>query len=88
MSMQDDILAAMRIAEPVYSASTTEWRLSNSRFHGPQHQIIQPENHMVSDFHSPSQSVLLCKWVHLLTFFLTNRRSSMIFDGIIVRASS
>ena len=87
MSMQDDILAAMRIAEPVYSAST-EWRLSNSCYDIPRHQIILPENHMVSDRESPSQSVLLCKWVHLLTFFLTNRRSSMIFDGTVVRALS
>jgi hypothetical protein len=87
MSMQDDILAAMRIAEPVYPAPT-EWRLSNSRFDGPRHQIILPENHMVSDLESPSQSVLLCKWVHLLTFFLTNRKISMMFDGTIVRALS
>ena len=43
MSMQDDILAAMRVAEPVCPAST-EWRLSNSRFDGPRHQIISPED--------------------------------------------
>ena len=43
MSMQDDILAAMRVAEPGYPAST-EWRLSNSRFDGPRHQIISPED--------------------------------------------
>ncbi|KEQ95631.1 hypothetical protein AUEXF2481DRAFT_39481 [Aureobasidium subglaciale EXF-2481] len=43
MSMQDDILAAMRTAEPGYPAASTEWRLSNSRYDGPRHRIILPE---------------------------------------------
>lgn len=42
MSMQHDILAAMRTAEPGYLDST-EWRLSNSCYDGPRHQIILPE---------------------------------------------
>jgi anti-sigma factor ChrR (cupin superfamily) len=43
MSMQDDILAAMQTAEPGYPAETTEWRLSNSCYDGPWHQILLPE---------------------------------------------
>ncbi|KAI4730259.1 hypothetical protein E4T49_01727 [Aureobasidium sp. EXF-10728] len=42
MSMRDDILAAMRIAEPGYPVSI-EWRLSNAYADGPRHQIILPE---------------------------------------------
>ncbi|CAD0107891.1 unnamed protein product [Aureobasidium uvarum] len=42
MSMEDDILAAMRTAEPGYPDST-EWRLSNAYSDGPRHQIILPE---------------------------------------------
>ena len=43
MSMQDDITAAMRIVEPRYPTST-EWRLGNSCFDSPRHQIISPED--------------------------------------------
>ncbi|KAI4854628.1 hypothetical protein E4T44_00029 [Aureobasidium sp. EXF-8845] len=42
MSMQDDILAAMRVSEPVYT--NIEWRLSNSRFDGPRLKVISPED--------------------------------------------
>ncbi|KAG9656577.1 hypothetical protein KCU64_g5780, partial [Aureobasidium melanogenum] len=47
MSMQDDILAAMRLAEaldeePEYLPSS-EWMLSNSDYDAPRHQIIHPK---------------------------------------------
>ncbi|KAG9529188.1 hypothetical protein KCU93_g3667, partial [Aureobasidium melanogenum] len=47
MSMQDDILAAMRIAEvldeePEYPPSS-EWMLSNSDYDAPRHYVIHPE---------------------------------------------
>lgn len=43
MSMQDNIIAAMRIVGPGYPAST-KWRLSNSCFDGPRHQLISHED--------------------------------------------
>jgi hypothetical protein len=43
MSMRDDILSAMQLAEPEYLATSTEWRLSNSCSDGPRHRIKAPE---------------------------------------------
>ena len=41
-SLRDEIIGAMRTAEPGYPDST-EWRLSTSRHEAPEHRIMLPD---------------------------------------------